>query len=180
MLQRAGLRPSSGHVRTWTSLLSLAAVLLAPSCRITDHSEKDPDAITPDALNIPTSGFETGDAAELPTIAFDSTTLAMGRIAQGSQVEKVFRFVNTGKKDLIITDVRGTCGCTVGKDWPKAPVHPGQGGTITVRFDSEGRSGAQTKTVTVVANTQPATTVLTLTGEVIAPPGQETPEPTEP
>lgn len=180
MLQRIRLRSSHGHARACTGLLVLAAVLLVPSCRITDHSEKDPEAITSEALNIPNSGSGTGDAAELPTIAFDSTTLAMGRIAQGSQVEKIFRFVNSGRKDLIITDVRGTCGCTVGKDWPKAPVHPGQGGTITVRFDSEGRSGAQTKTVTVVANTQPATTVLTLTGEVIAPPGQETPEPTEP
>lgn len=164
----------------WNSMLVLVLMLCVPACRITDHSEKDPDAITPDALDIPASGYERTDPAELAALTFDSTTLAMGRIAQGVQVEKVFRFVNSGKKDLIITDVRGTCGCTVGKDWPRTPVRPGGEGTITVRFDSEGRSGAQTKTVTVVANTQPATTVLTLTGDVVAPPGQEPSEPIEP
>jgi hypothetical protein len=97
----------------------------------------------------------------------------MGRIAEGVQVEKTYGFVNTGKSDLVITDVRGSCGCTVGKDWPKTPVHPGQHGAITVSFDSEGRPGVQHKTITVVANTQPPTSVLTLTGEVVAPPGEK-------
>jgi hypothetical protein len=38
-----------------------------------------------------------------------------------------------------------------------------------VVFDSEGRSGRQDKTVTVVANTTPPSTVLTLSGEVVGP-----------
>lgn len=145
-------------------------VLTMSACRLTDHSERS-DEITSDALEIPASGFDPKDAASLPAFRFDSTELDMGRIAQGVQVERTFRFVNAGKRDLFITDVRGTCGCTVGKDWPREPVHPGDGGTITVRFDSEGRGGHQLKTVTVVANTQPPTTVLTLKGEVVAPPG---------
>jgi Protein of unknown function (DUF1573) len=65
--------------------------------------------------------------------------------------------------------VRGTCGCTVGKDWPKTPIAPGKGGAITVSFDSEGREGKQHKTVTVLANSVPPSTVLTLTGEVVGP-----------
>ena len=148
----------------------LLAVLIG-GCRITDHSERDPNAITPDALNIPASGYADGDTMDLPRFAFDSTTMDFGRITQGTPVERVFRFTNVGKRDLVIADVRGTCGCTVGKDWPKAPVHAGEQGTITVTFDSEGRAGVQSKAVTVTANTQPATTVLLLKGEVIAPPG---------
>lgn len=157
------------RARGWP--IPLVAVLLSVGCRITDHTEHDPNAITSEALNIPASGYNEGDTADLPRFWFDSTTVHFGRIAQGTPVERVFHFTNTGKRDLIIADVRGTCGCTVGKDWPKVPVHAGENGTITVTFDSEGRSGVQEKVVTVTANTQPATTVLLLKGEVVAPPG---------
>ena len=155
---------------------SLFVILLWTSCRITDHSERDPNAISADALNIPASGYTDGDTMMLPRFTFDSTTVNFGRVSQGTRVEKIYHFVNSGKSDLIITDVRGTCGCTVGKDWPKTPVHPGGSGTITVSFDSEGRSGIQDKTVTVAGNTQPPTTVLLLKGEVVAPPGTKASE----
>jgi len=69
----------------------------------------------------------------------------------------------------VISNVHSTCGCTVGKDWPKRPIPPGESGSIDVVFDSEGRNGRQEKTVTVVANTTPPSTVLTLTGEVVGP-----------
>lgn len=151
-------------------ILSILAVALLGSCRITDHSEGQ-GGLSTDIVDIPASGFEVGDTSRLPAFTFDSTTISMGLIAQGQQVERTFLFRNSGGKDLLITDVRGTCGCTVGKDWPKAPIRPGGEGRITVRFDSEGRSGVQHKTVTVVANTRPPTTVLQLKGEVVAPPG---------
>ena len=151
---------------SWLMLL----VLALQSCQITDHSERDPEAITAEALNIPASGYQEGDTTDLPRMAFDSTAKHFGKVVQGALVEKTWSFTNVGGSDLVITDVRGTCGCTVGKDWPKAPVHPGEGGTITVTFDSEGRSGLQDKTITVTGNTQPPTTVLLLKGEVVAPP----------
>ena len=143
------------------------------SCQLTDHSERDPDAVTAEALNIPASGYQEGDTTDLPRMAFDSTEKRFGKVTQGTLVEKTWSFTNVGGSDLVITDVRGTCGCTVGKEWPKAPVHPGDGGTITVTFDSEGRSGMQDKTVTVTGNTQPPTTVLMLKGEVVSPPIQQ-------
>ena len=161
-------RPSSRLVArgSWLALF----VLALGSCQITDHTERDPNAITAEALNIPASGYQEGDTADLPRMAFDSTEMRFGKVAQGAIVEKTWHFTNVGGSDLVITDVRGTCGCTVGKDWPKAPVHPGEGGTLTVTFDSEGRSGLQDKTITVTGNTQPPTTVLLLKGEVVAPP----------
>jgi hypothetical protein len=48
-------------------------------------------------------------------------------------------------------------------------VAPGNKARITVSFDSAGRNGRQDKTVTVVANTSPPTTVLTLSAEVLGP-----------
>ncbi len=145
------------------------ALLAGTGCRVTDHTEKDPDALTPELINIPASGFQVADSAMLPRFAFDSTRVDMGSISQGTRFEHAFRFRNVGGSQLVITDVRGSCGCTVSKDWPKQPIKPGEEGSIPVTFNSEGRSGHQDKTVTVTANTRPPTTVLYLTGEVLAP-----------
>ncbi|MCB0794476.1 MAG: DUF1573 domain-containing protein [Flavobacteriales bacterium] len=142
---------------------------MCPACWITDHSERGVDDITPEALQFPASGHEEVDPATLPRFAFDTTSIDMGRMSQGTSIEREFRFINRGGSDLIIADVRGSCGCTVGKEWPKHPIRPGEGGAIAVEFNSEGRSGIQEKTVTVVANTVPSTTVLFLRGEVLDP-----------
>jgi hypothetical protein len=138
------------------------------ACRITDHSEGN--TVTTGDLGIPASGYRAGDPTQSAGLRFDSSHWDMGQVAEGQIVEKTWSFVNDGKRDLIITDVRGSCGCTVGKDWPRKPVPPGERGSITVSFDSQGRPGKQHKTVTVVANTDPPTTVLTLQGEVVAAP----------
>jgi hypothetical protein len=145
-------------------------VLLFPACQLTDYSERQGDAPNPSDIRVPASGYDAVDPKDMPAITFDSTAYAMGLIPQGTVVEKTFRFTNTGGSDLLITDVRGSCGCTVGKEWPKKPLKPGEEGRITVTFNSEGRSGKQEKTVSVVANTTPPTSILTLTGEVVAPP----------
>lgn len=154
-----------------TIIGSLVLVATLSACQVTDHSERDTQAITTRVLDDPSSGYAAGDTGMLPHMAFDSATLDFGRIVQGAQVERTYRFTNDGGATLIITDVRSTCGCTVGKDWPKQPVPPGGTGTITVRFDSEGRGGMIDKAVTVTANTRPPTQLLHLTGEVVAPPG---------
>ena len=137
-----------------------------PGCRITDHSERE---VSPSDINFPASGYQNVDKDDLPTIAFEETHFDMGRMVQGNKVEHRFIFTNKGGSALVITDVRGSCGCTVGKDWPKEPIQPGGKGGITVTFDSEGRTGRQDRTVTVVANTSPPSTVLTLSGEVVGP-----------
>jgi hypothetical protein len=166
MLQASGLRLSAAKA---CGLWLMACGAFLSACQITDHSEKDPNAVSADDLNIPASGFDAGDTADLPRFAFDSTTINFGRIPQGTPVDRTYHFVNSGENNLVITDVRGSCSCTVGKEWPREPVPPGKGGDITVRFDSEGKSGTIAKSVTIVANTQPSTTVLWLKGEVVAP-----------
>lgn len=150
-------------------LLAAMFILALPSCLLTDHSENDPAVASAKDLQIPASGYQDASEARMPVIAFDSTDLDMGRIAEGVQVEKVFSFTNKGKVDLVLTDVRASCGCTVAKNWPRMPIAPGARGAITVNFNSEGRPGVQRKTITVVANTTPPTTVLTLSGEVMSP-----------
>ncbi len=72
-----------------------------------------------------------------------------------------FVFTNSGKEPLLITNAKGSCGCTV-PSWPKDPIMPGATGKIDVVFKpSKGQAGKpQEKTVTVTANTEPVNTVV--------------------
>ncbi|MBX2972615.1 MAG: DUF1573 domain-containing protein [Flavobacteriales bacterium] len=164
----AGAR-AGGNATRLSLLLPLFLLLAFTSCRLTDHRENDPAEITTDAVQFPSSGYRNVDQDDLPKMEFTTTHVDFGRIVQGAKVETSYTFKNTGGSPLVISDVRGSCGCTVGKDWPKEPVPPGGKATISVSFDSEGRNGRQDKTVTVVANTVPPSNVLTLTAEVVGP-----------
>ncbi|MEX2595745.1 MAG: DUF1573 domain-containing protein [Salibacteraceae bacterium] len=102
------------------------------------------------------------------SISFEEEVFDFGTITQGEKVTHVFKFRNTGDADLVIVSAKGSCGCTV-PEWPKEPIKPGAEGEINVVFNSEGKSGKQHKRVSVVANTEPATTPVALKGEIIAP-----------
>ena len=107
---------------------------------------------------------------ENPTqITFEKDLHDFGEIIQGEKVNTEFKFTNTGKNDLLISDAYGSCGCTV-PEWPKEPIAPGQSGVIKVQFNSANRSGLFNKTVTVVANTQPnSNSKLIIKGTIIVP-----------
>ncbi|MFP9113260.1 DUF1573 domain-containing protein [Flavobacterium sp. RHBU_3] len=80
---------------------------------------------------------------------------------------RVFEFKNTGDADLIITDVKSSCGCTVPSK-PKDPIKPGQTGKIEVKYNMH--AGPIRKTITVqsnAVNVTGGTVVLKLKGEVI-------------
>ena len=127
--------------------------------------------IDPDMVQNPQSAEEV-DTTDLPRMKFNDILFEFGSITQGEKVEHTFEFVNTGNSDLVIASARGSCGCTV-PEWPKEPIPPGGKSNIHVVFDSEGKVGRQHKKVTIVANTHPATSVIALRGEVIAPSSEE-------
>jgi len=105
---------------------------------------------------------------ETTTIEFENNLYDFGSITQGEKVTHTFNFTNTGDADLVIVSAKGSCGCTV-PEWPKEPIAAGQSGVIKVVFNSEGKKGKQHKRVSIVANTEPATSAVTLKGEVIVP-----------
>ena len=82
-----------------------------------------------------------------------------GTLTEGDTVEHVFAFTNTGEFPLIVNNVTASCGCTT-PEWPHEPVAPGAKSSVRVRFNSRGKSGEQNKTITIFANTEPATTDL--------------------
>lgn len=59
-----------------------------------------------------------------------------------------FRFVNTGREAVSIRAARASCGCTA-PSFTKAPVAPGDTGTVTVRFNPTGRPGRFSKSVAI-------------------------------
>jgi hypothetical protein len=95
----------------------------------------------------------------LPEMAFKETEFDFGTIKEGDVVEHTFAFTNNGAAPLIIQDARPSCGCTV-PDWTKTPIPVGGTGYVKARFDSNGKSNLQNKTITVSANTWPKQTVL--------------------
>lgn len=136
-----------------------AVALLVVSC-----DEKKSGSISADMVN--NSATADGKSAtEVSVIKFESDTFNFGEVVEGERVSHAFKFTNTGKNNLIITNAAGSCGCTV-PEWPKAPIPPGGSGSIDVVFNSEGRPGTANKTVTVYANTEPATYKLYVKGNV--------------
>lgn len=108
----------------------------------------------------------TANAANAPVMKFEKESHDFGKIKQGDKVSYDFKFTNTGKSPLIISEAHATCGCTI-PEWPKTPVKPGESALIKVTFNSAGKTGLQDKQITVTANTVPAQTMVHLIGEVL-------------
>lgn len=122
--------------------------------------------VSTDIINDPATAAAEAESADLPIMEFEETVINFGEISQGEKVKKRYKFKNVGTSNLIISDAKGSCGCTVPR-WPKQPILPGQEGEIEVVFDSNGKQGRQHKTVTLIANTKPNTTVIALKGDVL-------------
>jgi hypothetical protein len=100
-------------------------------------------------------------------MAFEDMDYDFGEVAEGTQVKYTYKFKNTGDQNLILINVKGSCGCTVPEEWPRNPIAPGETGEIKVVFDSQDRVGNVRKNVRVEANTNPSLNVLTLQGVVV-------------
>lgn len=99
-----------------------------------------------------------------PEINFSFEQFDYGTIKNGADGSCEFKFKNTGKEPLIISNARGSCGCTV-PTWPKEPIMKGESGVIKVHYDTK-RPGAFTKTVTIESNAKTNPKVLTIKGLV--------------
>jgi hypothetical protein len=132
------------------------------SCTSTDKPATKEEAAR-DSLN----KVAMADSNNYTTIQWlDSTTQDLGKIKEGSIVEITWKFKNAGDKPLIISEARGTCGCTIA-DKPKEPIAPGQDGVIKARFNSQGQGPEAHKTVSVDANTKGGTQhYLTFTAQI--------------
>lgn len=97
-------------------------------------------------------------------ITFEQEVHDFGTIPYDGNGTYDFKFTNTGKEPLVITNAAGSCGCTVPK-WPKEPILKGQSSVINVHYDTK-RPGPFTKTVTIASNAKTASKVITIKGTV--------------
>lgn len=109
-----------------------------------------------------------------PEITFVKLVHDYGQIEQGGNGECEFEFKNTGKADLILTNCRSSCGCTV-PSWPKDPIAPGKKAVIKVKYNTQ-RIGQINKTITVESNAVNDRVVLKITGNVNPKPTEAAPE----
>ena len=99
-----------------------------------------------------------------PQIVFETEVMDYGKVEYNGDGVRVFKFKNSGKEPLIITNAQGSCGCTV-PTWPKEPIMPGKSGEISVKYATN-RVGSFTKTVTISSNASTPSKRLTIKGEV--------------
>jgi hypothetical protein len=156
-------------------LLSLMTIIILFSCN--NATDKIDQTNTNTKTTQPTTNKESSNSINAQIIddnaggaSFEFTNEGgkvwdFGTIQQGDTPEFSFTFKNTGNEPMIISNAKGSCGCTV-PQWPKEPIAPGATGEISVKFSSKGKKGSQNKTVTLTANTTPPNTKLRVTGQI--------------
>ena len=102
-----------------------------------------------------------------PKMEFETSVMDYGLIEHNSDGKREFVLTNTGNAPLIISNAKGSCGCTV-PTWPKAPIAPGESASIGVKYATN-RIGKFTKTITLTTNAAEKTKILTIKGEVKKP-----------
>lgn len=100
-----------------------------------------------------------------PEIKFDQEVIDYGTMEFDANTLREFKFKNTGKSPLILSNVQVQCGCTNVDGWPKEPIAPGKTASFKVKYDSK-RVGKFDKKITVTSNAKTPSTVLTIKGEV--------------
>lgn len=115
---------------------------------------------------VPQSNTQT-PTGPTTSIKFDKEVHDFGKVDVNTDNPYSFTFKNTGKEPLIITNAKGSCGCTV-PNWPKDPIMPGQTGQIDVVYKpNKGQAGKpQQKTITITANTKPTNTIVSIKATV--------------
>lgn len=97
------------------------------------------------------SSLTPEELAKAPKIVFNKTKHDFGKIGNNVKVTYDFNFKNEGKQDLVIRNIKSSCGCTAAQLKDKT-LSPGESNAIEVTFNSKGRRGRQHKTVTVTTN----------------------------
>jgi Protein of unknown function (DUF1573) len=87
-------------------------------------------------------------------------------------VTTTFTITNISKEPITIENVQASCGCTV-PTWDKSPILPGKTGSFQAKYNSQGRPGPFTKSLTI--STSRGKQAVTIKGNVEANPVVPTP-----
>ncbi|HRP52056.1 MAG TPA: DUF1573 domain-containing protein [Fluviicola sp.] len=126
-------------------LFSLFVLFAASSCR-----ENSPSEVV---------GYKT--TMKVPAV------YNAGKIVRGEVIHAKFEVENTGEHPLVLSDVSGSCSCTVA-DWSKDPIAPGEKGYVKADVKTESfNEGPITRSVTIVSNSNPVSTKVSIEATII-------------
>ena len=142
-------------------------LLLVLACGFTVAMQAQPTA-TPAATEV----VEEAPVVDTdgPQMTFETLEIDYGTIEQDSDPFRIFKFKNTGKGPLLITNARGSCGCTV-PSYSKAPIEADGESEVKVRYDTH-RLGQFRKRVTLTTNVGDEPIILTIKGKVEPKPAE--------
>ena len=146
--------------------IGILSLVLVASCGDMAKKIDSKEQLSTDLVTNSKTAEVGADEEGMPAFTFEKEEHDFGILVDGEKVTYSFRFTNSGNAPLIISNAKGSCGCTV-PNYPKEPIAPGNSSYIDVTFDSKGRTGKQSKAVTLTANTNPNRKVIRIHSEVI-------------
>ncbi len=81
-------------------------------------------------------------------IQWETVTKDFNRIKTGTVAEFTFKVKNISKSPLFISSANPSCGCTA-SSYTKTSIKPGEFGSVTASYNTEGRPGFFYKTIRV-------------------------------
>ena len=154
------------HIEMKNIFIAMLSLVLVTSCGDMTKKVDGKKQLSPDLVTNSKTAQVDAEEEVMPAFIFEKEEHDFGILIDGEKVTYSFRFTNSGNAPLIISNAKGSCGCTV-PNYPKEPIPPGASASIDVTFDSKGRKGKQSKAVTLTANTNPNRKVIRINSEVI-------------
>ncbi|MCX7875509.1 MAG: DUF1573 domain-containing protein [Melioribacteraceae bacterium] len=88
---------------------------------------------------------------KLPKLKLNKSEHDFGDVEEGKLVDTKIGFKNVGNAELIISEVKTSCGCTAALLSSKK-LQPGESGNIRIELDTNGREGKLTRTIIIYSN----------------------------
>ena len=127
---------------------SAAALLVAALAAPAPAQTKAPETKAPEMKAPETKAADP--KAATPRAVIPEPNKDAGTVPKGELIKHTFFVKNTGTADLLITDVKPACGCTV-SEYDRV-IKPGAEGKITLSIETKTFQGAISKTALVLFN----------------------------
>lgn len=101
--------------------------------------------------NIKPGGKKKLNVYETPKLKLGKLQHNFGEVEEGKVVDYELKIKNVGKAQLVIRDIKTSCGCTAAILSDKI-LQPNQEGKIKIELDTKDRKGKMTRTVVIYTN----------------------------
>lgn len=103
--------------------------------------------------------------ASIPAFEFEKIEVDLGKIKAGTRIEHDIHFISSGDSPLVISTVKGSCGCLIAKS-DKSVYLPGESGIITLSLDTSNRNGKSNFKISIQNNSKVSPYFLKVNSEI--------------